>query len=233
MATMRMVLVVLGLLALAWLARFSLTLGDQGRVAGTVHDLGVTGPPGVSLCETCHLPHDAGAGRLWAGEPRADGTPLSGLSSMCYSCHDGTVAEGSYVFDRDTGQHPVAAGVTGEDCDSCHDPHVSDYGGFLLFPSGANLCRVCHGEGDKTGHSMDVDASGAGQAPRDTHWDPDEGDFSGTRLWNLAGSAEGAYLKCLSCHAAHGAAFAKTLLTWEDTQGAGIAASLCRECHPR
>lgn len=201
-----------------------LALADQGQVIGTPHDMGTVS--GVSSCETCHVPHEEAGDVLWE-----DGTytneDFSGIAPDCYSCHDGTVATGSFVFDPDTVRHPLDR-EAGEDCDMCHDPHISDYGNFLLFPSGANLCQICHEAASGDEHPVNVNVHDAGVWPLDTSWAPDEGDLSGTRLWDSLGRPGAEYTKCLTCHAAHGGT-EESLLATEDTHGVGIA--ICQNCH--
>ena len=217
----------------ASLITFRLTLGEQGKVIGSKHDLGVMAyPSGVSTCETCHFPRDASGESLWARGPRRQDDPFSGAAPLCYSCHDGTVtASGSYAFDMGVAQHPTTPGESGEDCDQCHDPHVPDYGNFLLFPAGANLCKACHAHASEDDHLLNVNAIDAGYAPQDGRWSPDEGDLSGTRLWDASGWQPGSYLKCLSCHAAHGAASSTTLLTMRYRDAVSAASPLCLNCH--
>ena len=216
--------------AIAALATFGLTRGEQGKVIGSQHDLGVAaGAAGVSACEVCHLPRDARATLLWSEDPHAGDERFSGIAPACYSCHDGTVTDsGLHVFDTALAQHPVEPGKGGDDCDMCHDPHLADYGNFLLFPAGANLCKTCHAGGDSVSHPLNVDAAGPGIVPQDDRWDPDAGDFSGTRLWDEAGSRPGTLLKCLSCHAAHGTASETLVSIAADGQG---STSLCANCH--
>jgi predicted CXXCH cytochrome family protein len=217
---------------LACLMTFGLTLGEQGKAINSEHDLGVAAYPGVSACETCHFPHDAGGESLWAQSPYAEGEPYSGIMPLCYSCHDGTVtAGGGYVFDPGLAQHPSTPGKASEDCDMCHDPHTPDYSNFLLFPAGANLCRACHARSYDRFHSLNVDAIDIGYAPEDAKWSPNDGDFSGTRLWDAGGSQAGSYLKCLSCHAAHGAVSTTTLLTMRYRDDISAVSPLCLNCH--
>ena len=219
-------------MALASLMTFGLTRGEQGRVISSEHDLGVVAyPSGVSACETCHLPHDASGEPLWAQSPHPEGEPFSGSEPLCYSCHDGTVTAGAYAFDPAVAQHPTTPGEAGEHCDMCHDPHVPDYSNFLLFPSGANLCRTCHARSYDTFHTLNVDAIDSGNVPQDGLWDPNAGDISGTRLWDAGGSAPGDNLKCLSCHAAHGAISGDALLTMPYRDEFSTVSPLCRNCH--
>ncbi len=218
---------------LAWLMTFGLTLGDQGKVISSEHDLGVVDyRSGVSACETCHLPHDASGESLWARDPHPEGDPFSGSQPLCYSCHDGTVtASGAYTFDLGVAQHPITPGETGEDCDMCHDPHVPDYSNFLLFPAGANHCKTCHALGSDKDHPLNLAVVDAGYAPQDDRWNPNDGDFKGTRLWDASGLQAGGYLKCLTCHAAHGAMTSATLLTMSYRDATSAASPLCRNCH--
>ncbi|TAK64771.1 MAG: hypothetical protein EPO22_05505 [Dehalococcoidia bacterium] len=206
-----------------------LTRGEQGAVIGGPHDLGaVTGNTGVSACEVCHLPSGAGSLPVWNTDPHAGDKQLAGISASCYSCHDGTVASsGLHVFDTALSQHVVRPDVPGKDCDLCHDPHVSEYGNFLKFPSGANLCRTCH---TKTGHPVNVDAAPRGDLPSDTTFDPATGDYSGSRLWSEDGATAGSTVKCLSCHAAHGVADDNLISVAPGDIG---TSALCANCHKR
>lgn len=203
-----------------------LAFADQGKVTGTVHDLGSPGSGGVSSCETCHVPHESAGDVLWETDPR-EGEEFSGIAPVCYSCHDGSVATGSFVFDKETVRHTLDR-QAGQDCDMCHDPHDTEYGNFLLFPSGANLCQTCHEEASGQDHPVNVNVHQAGVWPLDTDWAPEEGDLSGTRLWDAMGRPGAEYTKCLTCHAAHGGT-EDSLLATKDTHGAGVA--ICQNCH--
>ena len=215
--------------ALALALTLTRTMGQQGNVMGSDHDLGSAG---VSACEQCHIPHAAYGDLLWSQPPSSAEGPYSGDRILCYSCHDGTVTpEGSFVFDQMLSQHPVTAGEFGQDCDMCHDAHSPDYGNFLLFPSGANLCKTCHAKATFTDHPSNADAVAAGYVPADSDWDPNAGDFSGTRLWDPQGSQPGNRVKCLSCHAAHGAVKDTALNTMPLNDPETTASPLCQNCH--
>jgi predicted CXXCH cytochrome family protein len=218
---------------LAWAMALHLALGEQGKVIGSQPDGGPAAyPAGVSACETCHLPHDASGEPLWAEGPYPEGAPFSGTGPLCYSCHDGTVTpNGAYAFDPGLAQHPIEPGKAGEDCDMCHDPHVPDYSSFLLFPDGSNLCRVCHASSYDRFHALNVNALEAGYVPEDGRFSPNDGDFSGTRLWDASGSHPGDYLKCLSCHTAHGAVSDAALLTMRFREATSTVSPLCQNCH--
>src|SRR5512135_1956262 len=109
--------VMVAVASLAAVVSIGLTRGEQGAVIGGPHDLGaVSGNTGVSACEMCHLPSDAGSPAVWSKDPHAGDKQLAGISASCYSCHDGTVASsGLHVFDSALSQHVVQPNVPGKD----------------------------------------------------------------------------------------------------------------------
>ncbi|MDI6857455.1 MAG: cytochrome c3 family protein [Dehalococcoidia bacterium] len=193
--------------AAAALALVMVAIAQAGKsdVYGSAHDLG---SPGVPACSLCHVPHNAQGAYLWARDPAAG----QGLLSLCFSCHDGSVTDvGWFIPDPAYASHWTRPGIPGFDCDICHDPHEGDNWKFAgdNIPStyrNADLCALCHDTGSFT-HPVDV-ATGL---PADRTWDPYAAppDFSGTLLWDSSGTlpvAEGdAYVKCKTCHVAHGA----------------------------
>ena len=203
-------------------------LGDTKDIASTPHDLAA---PGVSPCVYCHLPRDDGSELLWAGEPNAGGQ-FSGLKPLCFSCHDGTVtATGSYVFDTSRPQHLTNPGLKDQDCDRCHDPHEAKDPQFVKVPGAANFCQACHSRAGPTDHPIDVSARALGVKPTDAHWDPDSGDFSGTRLWNDAGDAPGDLMKCLTCHSPHGGQPNTEINTIAFNSSHESFLPICQNCH--
>ncbi|HLB27065.1 MAG TPA: cytochrome c3 family protein, partial [Dehalococcoidia bacterium] len=122
-------------------------------------------------------------------------------------------------------------GVRGQDCTRCHDPHETGYGKFLKLPGGADFCRNCHFRAGPTDHPVDIDALKAGIAPADSHWDPESGDFSATRLWNAEGTGPGSFVKCLTCHSPHGAQPDTAINTVAVSPLDGSSVSLCQSCH--
>ncbi|MCA9293462.1 MAG: hypothetical protein KDA20_06590 [Phycisphaerales bacterium] len=95
-------------------------VGQQSSIVNTVHNLSASGPGAIraateeQVCIFCHAPHNASPVRpLWNRAMPADnyliytsrafdaepGQP-TGMSKMCLSCHDGTIALGS-VISRD------------------------------------------------------------------------------------------------------------------------------------
>lgn len=177
-------------------------LGEHKDVAGSKHDVATAGTP---ACINCHVPRDAAGQLLWpGGEPDPNGA-LAGQKRLCFSCHDGTVApDRSYVFDPSRPEHLRTPGVAGQDCDRCHDPHEATNATFLKIPLQANFCANCHFKAGPSNHPTGVDALALGMQPVDAQFDPKAGDFSGTRLWNAAGTGPGNLVMCLTCHDPHG-----------------------------
>jgi len=205
-------------------------LGEHKEVAGTKHDVAT---PGTPVCIYCHIPRDAAGQLLWP-QGQLDTGSLSGEKRLCFSCHDGTVApERSYVFDPASSEHPRNPGVEGQDCDRCHNPHGDKYGNFLKLPGGANFCWNCHFRAGPADHPIGVDAIAAGLVPKDSTWDPRAGDFSGTRLWNAAGTGPGNLVMCLTCHSPHGAQPGTQINTVLFAPEQGFFQALCENCHAR
>lgn len=89
---------------------------QAGTIVGTVHDFSAVGFSGGEICVVCHTPHSAdtsvSAAPLWDhtvtsttftmyDSPTLDATPSNsgqpgGVSRLCLSCHDGTVAIDSF-----------------------------------------------------------------------------------------------------------------------------------------
>jgi len=202
--------------------------GESEDVHGTQHDVA---PPGGSPCVYCHLPREDDGEVLWARDPSAGG-PLSGMKTLCFSCHDGTVAwEGMYAFNTARTMHVTEVGVRGQDCDLCHDLHEAGDGKFLKVAGNANICRSCHEEAGPDDRPVDVDSRAADVEPVDSTWDPDHGDFSGTRLWNREGTGPGDFVKCLTCHATHGGVPETDFNTMPFESSHQEFLPLCLNCH--
>jgi predicted CXXCH cytochrome family protein len=147
-------------------------------ISGSAHDFSTEGWSGNKICEPCHTPHNADGSvadaPLWNHEvtsaiynlyssPTLDapiGQP-GGLSKLCLSCHDGTVALDA--FGGNTGSisigppellgtdlrddHPIGILWThqtldGGDCTRCHFSMPLPFFG----PSGNKTieCATCH-----------------------------------------------------------------------------------------
>jgi hypothetical protein len=67
--------------------------------------------------------------RTWSEWQDAEPGTFSGLRPLCFSCHDGTVANiRKYAFRDDGPLHLIVQGVKGQDSDRCYDPHETGYG---------------------------------------------------------------------------------------------------------
>ena len=74
----------------------------------------------------------------------------------------------------------------------------------------------------------------AGMQPPDTTFDPENGDFSGTRLWNAEGTGPGNFVMCLSCHSAHGGQPNTKIITGLNSPPeVDFFQALCTSCHAR
>jgi predicted CXXCH cytochrome family protein len=184
------------------------------------------------VCIYCHVPRDAAGQLLWPnGLPNPE-SDFAGLKRLCFSCHDGTVtAERSYVFNPGRPDHVRSAGVTGQDCDRCHDAHGTQNRKFLRIPDDANFCWNCHFRAGPADHPVGVDAFAAGMHPLDTGFNPKTGDYSGTRLWNETGTGPGSRVMCLTCHNPHGGQPNTLITTVEYDSEGGSFQALCRSCH--
>ena len=197
-----------------------------GEIVNSKHNLG---SPGSPACLACHQPHNAKGSYLWA---RAVGAG-SGLRPLCYSCHDGSVTSvGSEAFNPNLSQHVVSGGTKGQDCDRCHDPHRNTWKFTTLTSTNADVCSACHGL--NTGNDHPVNVNDTAWLPADRVWDPVANDLSGTRLFDSTGTSlvtsGPGYVKCLTCHAAHGGSGA-SLNTMPLTSATNSTSPLCQNCH--
>ena len=157
----------------------------SAQIAGTKHDFSAAGYGTTEICQPCHTPHDAdisvAISPLWnhtlassVGYTLYTSTTLtatmaqpSGISTLCLSCHDGTVAVDSFGGATGTNFIVPGPGFVGKDLRSehpisftydtalatadggLHDPatYASGLGGTvnadLLF-GGSLECASCH-----------------------------------------------------------------------------------------
>jgi len=225
---LRLLIVAVGVLGMALAAGVS--YAGFTDIYGSAHD---TGSPSSPTCQQCHVPHNALAPYLWANPPKLG---MSGLQALCFSCHDGTITDvGQFISDSTYDSHDVNPGVEGQDCDRCHEPHQGDNWKFVAdsIPAtyrNANLCGLCH----YTGFSHPQDQ--LTDAPVDRTWAPyaSPADFSGTRLFDTAGTSEvptgDGYIKCGTCHVPHGAVNDSELNSMAASDGTGHE-PICENCH--
>ena len=182
----------------------SLSLGyilqAEAGIAGSAHDFSSQGWSGGQICEPCHTPHNAStAGPLWnhavsaasytlyaSGTMDAGPAQPAGVSLLCLSCHDGTVAldsfggatgtntiTGSALVGTDlSNDHPISfaydstlASSDGE----LHDPSTASttLGGTIdadLLFSGQLECASCHDVHDAAGNAFLLKIDNAGSA---------------------------------------------------------------------
>lgn len=162
----------------------------------------VHGPIGVFQCGDCHRndakPARPGQSRYAA---RLTGAPL------CNECH----AEQAAAYIKNKFVHgPVAIGM----CESCHDPHASDYGAQLVAQVNV-LCESCHVQVTKLPHAVSIIATGK--------------KFLGHPLLGPKNPREpGKPFNCVSCHDPHGGAGPTFLVG-----GAVTAFGVCGKCHQK
>lgn len=154
-------------------------------IAGTKHDFTSTGATGAGkglstqICNVCHAPHNTSAnGQLWnhtnstasftmytSPSLTATGLTPGGVSKLCLSCHDGTVAIDA--FGGATGTTSLTGttgGLIGTDLSNDHpigftyDAALATNDGSLVTPASASLvvtgiplyttgkleCATCH-----------------------------------------------------------------------------------------
>ncbi len=158
-----------------------------GNIQGSAHDFSSKGWSNGEICLPCHTPHNAmgGFSPLWNHQvttttfvvyssPTLKGTPGQprGVSKLCLSCHDGTVAVDSFGtmtgsemiagtvnlgFDL-SNDHPISIRwnhqtdfITSGACIKCHNPRPSDINPILPFYDRYIECATCHDVHNKSG----------------------------------------------------------------------------------
>lgn len=191
----------------------SLPMSAFAAVSGSDHDLTGTGS---KLCFACHVPHNAEGTSLWGAVP--SGT-FTGVQDLCYTCHDGVIAQSgaNTAFNAALQQHAAV----GTDCsgeDACHDVHTQNpntTGKFLVVTeTNGSYCESCHGSSQFTG------AEGLGDHTAGiTHFT--DGSFT-----------------CNQCHTIHGATAQTTNpagltnpILLADNQPGAYYGAFCISCH--
>jgi predicted CXXCH cytochrome family protein len=197
-------------------------------VTGSSHDLSSGGPltdastDEDQICVFCHTPHNAGvAVPLWnhqatvAGYTVYDsstmqataGSPPGGISALCLSCHDGTVAVNNlYNPPNDLGADPTMGSGTELNASFQIDPNRPAYTGTDLS--------------DDHPVSFAYDGTLAGddgnlETPASTDWVD-----AGQTVPLFAGN-----LECASCHDPHDDTVEPFLVK------SNGASALCKTCH--
>ena len=160
-----------------------------GDISGSAHDFSSDSWNSGEICMPCHTPHDADtsvtASPLWNhavttasftlySSPTLVETPVAprGVSKLCLSCHDGTIALDSFSgmsgSNYVTGQanlgtdlsddHPISIKWEHQNsvgsCSGCHGAHQGNmYNSVLPFFDGYVECASCHDVHDQAGLS--------------------------------------------------------------------------------
>jgi hypothetical protein len=151
-------------------------------------------------CDLCHDPHDDGNHNFRV--VNADGS----ISTT----QNWTGASSFLKYERRGGTAPNYTYTTiypgGDFCGSCHSGNMAD-------------------SATAKTHPLDVVPGSNGalsKAPVDGVWLPESGDYSGTRLYDVATHKQvntGGAVKCESCHTAHGA---EPTATYTSTNSSGV-----------
>lgn len=156
-----------------------------GTIVGSKHDLKAVAGTGGEICIVCHTPHNANTtaseAPLWNhtlteasytlyASPTLNATAITqptGVSKLCLSCHDGTVAPDAFTDHAGT-TTIAAAGNLGVDLKKSHpvsftyDDAMAAADKELTLPStlpagwvngGKFECSSCHDVHNKTGFS--------------------------------------------------------------------------------
>lgn len=177
--------------------------GAHGGIVGSAHDFSNSGWSGGEVCAVCHTPHGAdtslSGGPAWNHRPstatytlyssptmKATLSQPTGVSKLCLSCHDGTVAldsfggkigsttiSGSALIGTNLNRmHPISfaydSGLAARD-DTLYDPasRNSGLGGTIdrdMLYDGKMECATCHDVHDEQGNVHLLRKSDAGSA---------------------------------------------------------------------
>jgi predicted CXXCH cytochrome family protein len=113
------------IIAMVLMSGICLYSGAFGSISGSAHDFSTTGWSGGEICVACHAPHnnvDVADAPLWNHKisvavydlyasptlTAEDITQPGGVSKLCLSCHDGTVAIDA--FGGSDGSHTIGEG---------------------------------------------------------------------------------------------------------------------------
>jgi len=151
-----------------------------GGIVGSAHDFSTEGWSGGKICQPCHTPHTSDLSvsdaPLWdhsattAAFSMYDSptmvvqpeTEPQGVSKLCLSCHDGTIALDSFggnvgsenisgtadLTPDLSDDHPVSVQWKHQNdtapCSNCHFAHGELFSSKLPFYNGFVECATCH-----------------------------------------------------------------------------------------
>ena len=227
----------------------------SASVVDSLHNLSASGPGSVKaatadrICEFCHISHSASAaGALWArGRSTAAYIPYSsstavaqpgqptGMSILCLSCHDGTIALGQ-ILNRGAphsmagGQDkmPPGRGLQGTDLSDDH-PISFEYSAGLASQNGELAMP------GTISNQLPLDRNGELQCT--TCHDPHDSPFSKLLRMPSIGSQI-----CIECHqeagwqqSSHSQSFAtwnrRPPNPWPDSEYTTVSDNGCQNCH--
>ncbi|MBI5196585.1 MAG: cytochrome c3 family protein [Nitrospirae bacterium] len=216
-------------LSLVMGAGYALYAGDN--VANTKHNLSASGTGSyktvstTEICIFCHTPHGGSTtAPLWnrinpAGpynmynSPTLD-SPIAwspqGISLVCLSCHDGTVAFDALL------NKPGSGGGSPSGWEWQINNHIPAY------PPGSYI-----GTDLSDDHPISIDYPGADQETNDFRWAKDPYAANTIRLFNVSTGAPANQVECASCHNPHDGTYPPLL------RASNSNSELCLACHKK
>ncbi len=174
-------------LAAGAMALTIVTVGQAHKsdIFGSDHDIGSAGSP---TCAQCHTPHQTEALYLWSMQPNSGYSGESSVLPLCYSCHDGSVAQsGSYIPDA-SHNHPQGVMMY----DPNDDGDMSDAYPITEHASYETSCKKCMEPDCIKCHDAHSGAWAFLDRDRFEPIDTDGDDIGDTATLNAS--------LCLSCH---------------------------------
>lgn len=197
------------------LAVLAMSVPAMAQISGSLHDFsGVAwaGGPGGEICITCHTPHNADTAvadsPLWNHEVTVasftlyssgtfDGADTigqpNGVSKLCLSCHDGTVALDNFGG-ATGGTNFISTGLVGTDLSTDH-PTSFTYDAALATDDGELYDPTTANSGLGSTIAADLLDGGTKLECSSCHDVHDAGGFAGLLVMSNKASA-----LCLTCH---------------------------------
>lgn len=202
------------------------TQASSTAVAVSTVGNGRTNPHGsypklTDTCGKCHITHRGLKTNLFKDTQE---------QKVCFVCHNGTGSQYDVQTEYQpshTSRHPLPMEVTGKECASCHNPHLSSASTpRLLNPqkldgsgsvnSGSEVCMACHGDGVVNYPAMADDVAGSKAA------------FA-TSIHNISpkmpNPPSGTQIKCVNCHLNHSSDNVRLTRAKEEEN--------CYQCHSK
>jgi predicted CXXCH cytochrome family protein len=156
-------------------------------------------PKLTNTCGKCHLTHRGQKSNLFKDAQE---------QKVCFVCHNGTGSKYDVQTEYQPGhtsRHPLPMEVTGKECASCHNPHLTAAATpRLLNPqkldgsgsvnSGSEVCMACHGAGVINYPNMANDVAGSHENFKNS--------IHNTSI-KMPNPPSGTQIKCVNCHLNH------------------------------